>query len=241
MLLPSKTSHNPQARLLTSSIDDAEGTQAHDFISRPSRRCRLLFLSIPKPASQHVVPPRLAPISGNAGRPLVHQKRRLDGDDDDDDDDDDNSNSSDISNDDTKFFEEGNSFCPLESAQRPRETYPSPAAIPPTPAADVELPEGMILREMTAWIDALPERMFGSLGGAGNELKMPRRSSDGRRLTWEKLAEELARSPRRARLPRQVAAGSLPAANLMGLVTPREKFGAEVNGTSGGFTGYFFS
>ncbi|KAM0665849.1 hypothetical protein ACQRIU_005193 [Beauveria bassiana] len=120
----------------------------------------------------------LAPISGNARPSIVPRKRKYN-------DDEDSSSSS------NKTFEEGNPFYPPESAQRPVDTSPAPEPSGgPVPA--VETSEEMLLREMRAWVESLPATMVRNLGGAGNELKMPLRAADARRLTWDKLADEMA-------------------------------------------------
>lgn len=81
--------------------------------------------------------------------------------------------------------------------KRPRDDddpLPPPRKPPASLFARTFRSKAMVLRHLTAWIDALGpnHRFVGPLGGDGTQLKMPLASEDGRALTWRKFADEVS-------------------------------------------------
>lgn len=63
---------------------------------------------------------------------------------------------------------------------------------PPPPPLPTAASRAMLETELARWLAALPQSIIGVLGGpSGNELMLPRRADDARKLTWEKLCGDV--------------------------------------------------
>ncbi|KAF6792682.1 hypothetical protein CSOJ01_14112 [Colletotrichum sojae] len=77
---------------------------------------------------------------------------------------------------------------------KPSSVGPSRRPRPVQPPLSSKASVRLLSTHLSHWVEKLPATMIGTLGGkGGNDLVMPKNSSDGRRLTWEEWVREITR------------------------------------------------